>query len=138
MISVAPHDIVEQFLAQWPKGLETLCQSLRDYLAEDVDYENVGLTHCRSVAESIALIENFMPGLDSIGVDMLSIAAGGEKVLTERIDHLRPADGTLLASLRVTGIFEVRSGKIVAWRDYFDTAPGRPARSATGTGRGNS
>lgn len=119
-----PHTaIVEAFLGGWPHGSAALRQSFRDYLADDVDYENVGLTHSHGMAEAMALIDDFMPGLDRIEVDMLSIAQDGGKVLTERIDHLRTADGTLLMSLRVMGIVELRDDKIVKWRDYFDTAP---------------
>lgn len=123
MTDSAPIDIVHAFLGAWPKGLVALSQSFRDYLANDIDYENVGLTHTRNLDEALALIENFMPGLDRIDVDMLALAQDGDKVLTERIDHLRTADGTVLASLRVMGIFEVRDGKIARWRDYFDTLP---------------
>lgn len=116
-------EIVCAFLGEWPNGAAALRQSFRDYLADDVDYENVGLTHSRGQSEALALIDNFMPGLDRIDVDMLAIAQDGDKVLTERIDHLRTADGTLLASLRVMGIFEIRGGRIARWRDYFDTLP---------------
>lgn len=123
MADATPSEIVRAFLGAWPNGVAALQQSFRDHLADDVDYENVGLTHSRSRAEALDLIENFMPGLDRIDVDMLSIAEDGDKVLTERIDDLRAADGSLLASLRVMGIFEVRDGKIAAWRDYFDTLP---------------
>ncbi|MBV1918313.1 MAG: hypothetical protein KUG65_09680 [Sphingomonadaceae bacterium] len=46
----------------------------------------------------------------------------GGTVLTERIDHMRDADGRTLMSIRVMGTFDVKDGKIAAWRDYFDTA----------------
>jgi limonene-1,2-epoxide hydrolase len=123
MADTAPSEIVRAFLGAWQNGVAALRQSFRDHLADDVDYENIGLTHCSGLAEALSLIENFMPGLDRIDVDMLSIAEDGDKVLTERIDDLRTAEGSLLASLRVMGIFQVRDGKIVAWRDYFDTLP---------------
>lgn len=40
-------------------------------------------------------------------------------VLTERTDHFR--FGTNQMKVPVMGIFEIRQGKICAWRDYFDT-----------------
>jgi len=55
-------------------------------------------------------------------VDMLAIAEQGNTVLTERVDHLHAADGTLVMSVPLAGIFDVEDGKIVGWRDYFDTA----------------
>ncbi len=39
-------------------------------------------------------------------------------VLTERIDTFTVGD--VVAPLPVMGTFEVRDGKISAWRDYFD------------------
>jgi len=47
----------------------------------------------------------------------------GDQVLTERIDHLDDESGNRIASLPVAGTLEVRGGKIVAWRDYFDPRP---------------
>jgi hypothetical protein len=43
-------------------------------------------------------------------------------VWTERVDHLRRADGRLIVSAPVAGIVEWRDGRIVAWREYFDSA----------------
>jgi limonene-1,2-epoxide hydrolase len=53
--------------------------------------------------------------------DMLALAEVGNKVLTERLDKLYAADGTLVMAAPVMGIFEVANGKITGWRDYFDT-----------------
>ena len=39
-------------------------------------------------------------------------------VLTERVDVFELPDKTI--ELPVMGTFEVRDGKIAAWRDYFD------------------
>ena len=41
-------------------------------------------------------------------------------VLTERIDTFHVGD--IVAPLPVMGTFEIRDGKISAWRDYFDMA----------------
>ena len=42
--------------------------------------------------------------------------------IRDRIDHVRDAAGKTLMSIRVMGAFDVKDGKIMAWRDYFDTA----------------
>ena len=55
-------------------------------------------------------------------VDNLAVAEIGNKVLTERIDHVLDKDGNAIMSIRVMGIFELDGSKITAWRDYFDTA----------------
>ena len=47
------------------------------------------------------------------------MAAAGDVVLTERIDHI--GSGDVSFPVPVMGVFEVRDGKIARWRDYFDT-----------------
>lgn len=118
-----PAQLVTAFLDGWAGGKESLRQSFEDYLAEDVDYENVDLTHTRTRDEAKTLIDNFMDGLDHITIDMLAIAEAGNKVFTERVDYLRRADGSLLAAIRVMGIFELEGQRITGWRDYFDGRP---------------
>ena len=65
------------------------------------------------------MLHNGIPLLKSLTIAKDST---GNKVLTERIDHLRNADGDAVMSLAVMGIFEVQGDKITGWRDYFDTA----------------
>ena len=47
-------------------------------------------------------------------------AASGDVVMNERIDRMQVGDKQL--QLAVAGVFEVKDGKIVLWRDYFDLA----------------
>jgi limonene-1,2-epoxide hydrolase len=118
---------VQSFIDPWPNGLDALKRSFADWLAEDVVYENVGLTRTTNRADAIALLETFAPGLDNIAVDMLAIAQDGGCVFTERIDYLRKADGTVISTIRLMGIFVVRNGRIAEWRDYFYTVPSTEA-----------
>ncbi len=46
------------------------------------------------------------------------IVASNEIVLTERVDHFEVAGRRV--SVPCMGIFELRDGKIAAWRDYWD------------------
>ncbi|HYZ09151.1 MAG TPA: nuclear transport factor 2 family protein [Pseudonocardiaceae bacterium] len=46
------------------------------------------------------------------------IVAEGDVVLTERVDHFT-VDGASI-SVPCMGVFELRDGKIAAWRDYWD------------------
>ena len=43
-------------------------------------------------------------------------------MLTERTDNVLGEGGTLLMATKTMGIFEVEDGRIIAWRDYYDTA----------------
>jgi limonene-1,2-epoxide hydrolase len=123
-----PTETVTAFLDLWdkPGGLD---QSIRDYFTPATVWENVGLAVTTGVDEAIALNAGFAEkfGMDTMRVDMLSIAESGSKVLTERMDHFLDASGKLIASFPVMGIFELEDGKITAWRDYFDSAAAQQA-----------
>lgn len=114
--------LVREFLAMWeaPGGLD---RSFRDYFTAGTVWENVGWVTTVGQEEAVALNATFFGkvGMAAIRVDVLAIAETGRKVLTERIDHLLDSAGNVLASPVVMGIFEIEDGKIVAWRDYFDT-----------------
>jgi limonene-1,2-epoxide hydrolase len=58
------------------------------------------------------------PGIESIEFRVISLAADGPVVMTERVDVFRLPDKSF--ELQVMGTFEVTDGKINAWRDYFD------------------
>ena len=50
--------------------------------------------------------------------DVRHIVADGDVVLTERVDHFLV--GETRVSVPCMGVFELRDGKIAAWRDYWD------------------
>ena len=51
---------------------------------------------------------------------MLNIAAAGNVVIAERVDHIHVGDKQV--DLPCCGVFELENGKIKVWRDYFDLA----------------
>jgi limonene-1,2-epoxide hydrolase len=119
-----PIETVTIFLTRFSEGKEGLYDSVRRWFTPDTVWENVGLAVTTGPAEAIGLAAQFeqQMGVASVAVELLAIAATGRSVLTERIDHLLAADGTEVWGPRVMGIFEIENDKIVAWRDYFDTA----------------
>lgn len=118
-----PTDIVKTFLAMWetPGGIE---KALRDYFTPETHYENVGMSTTNGIDQALAVFAGFSDslGMATMWVENLHVAAAGDTVLTERIDHVRDKQGKTLMSIRVMGAFDVKEGKIVSWRDYFDTA----------------
>jgi limonene-1,2-epoxide hydrolase len=118
-----PSEVVTAFLALWdqPGGLDA---SFRGYFNADTVWENVGLATTTGPDEAAALNAQLAAtmGLAAIRVDMLAMAETGDKVLTERIDHMIDAAGRTMHSAPVMGIFEIADGRIAAWRDYFDSA----------------
>lgn len=61
----------------------------------------------------------FAPTLEN-DFRVLREASDGSRVFLERLDRHRLADKWV--ELPVTGVFEVKDGLIVYWRDYFDAA----------------
>ena len=116
---------VEDFLQAWSGGMDAMRQSYHDYFTDKTVWENVGMSTTVGAQQGLAIIDQFEQGADmgSMVVDMLNIAVDGNRVLTERVDRIMGKDGSEKMAIRLMGIFEVEDGKIVRWRDYFDTAP---------------
>lgn len=121
-----PSDIVKDFLKAWEPAFGFRA-AVKQYLSDDCAYENVALTNTVGPAQAATLLDGFntQMGFASLKVEMVGLAAAGNTVMTERIDHLHDAEGKGLLTLRVMGVFEVSGDKITAWRDYFDTVPFR-------------
>ena len=96
--------------------------AVRRWFTPDTRWVNEGVAVTQGVEEAIALIDGLeaSKGIATIHIDMLTIAADGSRVLTERLDRFERADGREIGRIMVMGIFELEGDKIVAWRDYFD------------------
>lgn len=119
-----PIEIVNAFAAGFSKGETGMSDTIRAYFTPKTVWENVGLATTTGIEEAIGLLTQFDHGMKgiTIEIEMLVIVADGNLVLTERIDRMLRADGSEIWAPRVMGIFEVEGDKIIAWRDYFDTA----------------
>ena len=53
---------------------------------------------------------------------MRTVVSQGKLLACERIDYLKNAQGALIATIPCVGFMEIEQGKIVTWRDYFDSA----------------
>ncbi|KHK92011.1 limonene-1,2-epoxide hydrolase family protein [Novosphingobium malaysiense] len=119
---MTPTQTVLAFLAELekPEGFEA---GVRKFFTPTTRYLNVGMSDTTGVDETVEFVRGFeaQTGISYMIADMLAIAEDGNKVLTERIDKLYAADGTLVMAPPVMGIFETGDGKITGWRDYFDT-----------------
>ena len=114
------------FTALETKSIEDCVAAFGEHVTDDVVWENSGFPTQNGREAAQQFLHSFsqaMP-LTGIRVEILAIAAQGNKVVTERIDHLIDATGTALASLPLAGVLEVAAdGRISAWRDYFDPRP---------------
>jgi limonene-1,2-epoxide hydrolase len=93
-------------------------ESLRPYFTDDVVYHNIPLDPAVGIDATIAFIEGFFGMCESMTIETVHLAVRDNLVLTERIDTFTVGD--VVAPLPVMGTFEIRDGKISAWRDYFD------------------
>ena len=115
---------VTDFLAQCGKGKAAMMEAFRSYFTPETVWEMVGSATTTGSGEALELMQSVQSeyGMECMHVDILAIAAQGNKVLTERIDNVRDAANNDLMSVKTMGIFEVEGGKLIAWRDYYDTA----------------
>lgn len=109
--------IVESFLHALERFDVERAEAL---LHPDVTYQNVPLPPAKGKAATVKqlrLLEKYCTGFQA---RTHNIAANGSTVLTERTDVLEM--GRFRAEFWVCGTFEVRDGRVVLWRDYFDYA----------------
>jgi limonene-1,2-epoxide hydrolase len=95
-------------------------QALREFFTEDVVYHNIPMDPAIGIEATIGFIEGFFAMCEGMVIETLNLAVSGNIVLTERVDTFTV--GSKVATLPVMGTFEIRDGKISAWRDYFDLA----------------
>ena len=95
-------------------------EALRPFFTDDVVYHNIPLDPAVGIDDTIAFLEGFFAMCEGMVIETLHLAVRDNVVLTERVDTF--TIGGRVAPLPVMGTFEVRDGKISAWRDYFDMA----------------
>jgi len=116
----SPIEVVRRFCKAWSDNLGAA--ELAAFFTDDAVYHNIPLapvTGREAIATNIAsFIRPGAPGIEGIQFHVIHIAANGPVVMTERVDAFKLPDKSF--ELPVMGIFEIRDGKIKAWRDYFD------------------
>jgi limonene-1,2-epoxide hydrolase len=93
-------------------------EALRPFFTEDVVYHNIPMDPAVGLDATIAFIDGFFAMCQGLVIETTHLAVRDSVVLTERIDTFTVGD--IVAALPVMGTFEIRDGKIAAWRDYFD------------------
>jgi len=95
-------------------------EAFRPLLTEDVIYHNIPIEPAVGIDAAITFLAGFFAMFESTAIEILNLAVRGNVVLTERVDTF--TFGGKAAPLPVMGAFEIRDGRICAWRDYFDMA----------------
>ena len=115
MATATPIDIVRRFCAAWSS---INVDELAEYFTDDAVYHNIPIAPVTGRDTIKSTIAGFTGGVEKVEFRLRNIVADGPIVLTERVDVFVLPSGTI--ELPVMGTFEVRDGKIAAWRDYFD------------------
>ena len=97
-------------------------KELVGFFSADAVYHNIPVDPVTGADEiEKVLLQYLSPATTDAEFEVLAIASAGGTVLTERVDRF--TIGGKRIELPVMGTFEVdASGKITAWRDYFDMA----------------
>lgn len=107
--------LVREFCDAWERRD---MDELLGYFTDDAVYHNMPMDPVRGHDGIRSVLELFVPGSSQIEFEILGMASDGDAVFTERVDRFVMGDNTV--ELPVAGVFEIRDGKIAAWRDYFD------------------
>ena len=114
---MTPIETVEAFIAHWNAGE---MEAMYAMCADDVVWHNIPMEPISGVEAMREAVDGFMGPVASCDWRIVSIAAKGQTVLTERVDAFKLKNGGR-AALPVMGTFEIDGdGKIAQWRDYFD------------------
>jgi limonene-1,2-epoxide hydrolase len=116
--------LATEFFSRWSQSYEGMTASFREVFAPHCvwDQRPMAKTTGPDAAIRFMDIARTTMGLATIDVEVVSIAAAGDRVHTERIDILRRADGSTIVAAPVAGVLTFEAGRLVHWREYFDSA----------------
>ena len=112
-----PETVVREFCSAWSRRS---IDELLVYFTPDAVYHNMPLAPVSGLDGIREVLNLFVPPTEAIEFEVLHTAVRGNLVFTERIDRFTMGGRTI--DLPVAGVFELRDGRIAAWRDYFDLA----------------
>ncbi|MBS0333854.1 MAG: nuclear transport factor 2 family protein [Proteobacteria bacterium] len=113
-----PRDIVREFMKHMESGNYDSAMAL---VAEDCEYINPPpLGSVKGPTGVLGILEPFFAPTLENELRVVREGVAGSVVFQERLDRHRLPNKWV--ELPVTGVMEVRDGKIAYWRDYFDAA----------------
>jgi limonene-1,2-epoxide hydrolase len=109
--------VVNDFCKAWTRRN---IDEIIGFFTDDAVYHNIPMELVKGTAAIKGLINTFLPGSQSIEFRIRNTTSNGNVVMNERVDVFEM--GGKHVEIPVAGIFEIKGGKIAAWRDYFDLA----------------
>ena len=111
----SPADTIRRFCDAFARrDIDELCS----FFTPDAVYHNIPMAPAEGLDAIRASLEMFVPASPYVEFEIRNLAVDGDVVFTERIDRMEFSGKAV--ELPVTGVFELESGRIRAWRDYFD------------------
>ncbi|MFM8530534.1 MAG: limonene-1,2-epoxide hydrolase family protein [Ilumatobacteraceae bacterium] len=123
-------DVIRRFMAAMEKLDYDRALTL---VSDDVQYTNIPLGTVRGPDGIRSVLEPFFAPTVTNEWLISNTAVNGDTVFLERTDRHQLARGWV--ELPVVGVFVVREGRIVEWRDYFDFATIQNGFAAVGSQR---
>lgn len=117
---------VVAFLDGWGPGAWPHMRDCYDqWMTDDVSWENTGSppTKGKQAAMEFLTKLNDTLEMDYCTAELRNISSRGNIVLTERIDRVHLADGTVAIEIPIMGSFTVENGKIARYADYNADSP---------------
>jgi limonene-1,2-epoxide hydrolase len=108
--------LILEFCLAFGKGAAP--NELVEFFADDAVYHNMPVDPAVGREAILGLLNMFVTPAERVEFRVRNIVGNGDTVLTERVDVFHLPNATI--ELPVMGAFEVKNGKITAWRDYFD------------------
>ncbi|RZL82185.1 MAG: limonene-1,2-epoxide hydrolase [Rhodococcus sp. (in: high G+C Gram-positive bacteria)] len=114
------------FLDGWGPGAWPHMRDCYDrWMTDDVSWENTGSPPTKGKQAAMGFLTTLHDTLDMeyCTAELLNIASRGNIVLTERIDRVHTADGSVAIEIPIMGSFVVEDGKIARYADYNADSP---------------
>jgi limonene-1,2-epoxide hydrolase len=92
---------------------------LLTYFSDDPVFQPMMMEPTKGKAAIRAALASFTDTAESVQFKLLASATVGNRVMNERAETLVTRAGKK-AEVPAAGFFEIKEGKIFAWRDYFD------------------
>ena len=109
--------IIRAFVSSWS---ELDVDKLVSYFSEDGTYYNMPTQPIKGHENLKNFIAGFIRNWSSTNWEIINLIAKDDVVMVERID-ITIVNGKEI-TLPCLGVFEMKDGKIIEWRDYFDLA----------------
>ncbi len=108
--------VVTDFIDAWRRND---VDEIMEFFAADCVYHNIPIAPAKGLEQIRGMIQAFSGIASKVEWVVHQIAENDAGVvLTERTDRFEIGGNWL--ELPVMGVFELRGGKLTAWRDYFD------------------